>query len=67
MQIKVNGVLRTFSDDSITIADLLIKMSYSFPRIIVKYQDKIINKKDFAQVVLHDNDEILVIHMISGG
>lgn len=67
MQIKVNGTNRTFSEENLTIADLLEKMKYSFPRIIVKYKDKIISKNDFKEIILTDNDEILIIHMISGG
>ena len=42
-------------------------MSYVFPLVVVKIDDKVVPKSDFSSVVLPDNSKIAVIHMISGG
>ena len=50
-----------------TIKDLLKRMKYTFPLIIVKINDKVIPKSDYSNVFVPDNSKIAVIHMISGG
>jgi len=50
-----------------TINQLLKRMKYSFPLIIVKINNKIIPRKKYSEVKIPDNSKIDVIHMISGG
>ena len=50
-----------------TVKDLLKRMKYTFPLIIVKINDKVIPKSDYSNVFVPDNSKIAVIHMISGG
>jgi len=50
-----------------TVKQLLKRMKYSFPLVIVKIDDKIIPRKKFSEVIIPDNSKISVIHMISGG
>ena len=50
-----------------TVKDLLKRMKYTFPLIIVKINDKVIPKSDYSNVFIPDNSKIAVIHMISGG
>ncbi len=50
-----------------TINQLLKRMKYSFPLIIVKINNEIIPRKKYSEVKIPDNSKIDVIHMISGG
>lgn len=50
-----------------TVSQLLKRMGYVFPLVVVKINDKIIPKNDFSNVVVPDKSKIAVIHMISGG
>lgn len=50
-----------------TVSQLLRRMGYVFPLVVVKINDKIIPKNDFSNVVVPDKSKIAVIHMISGG
>ena len=50
-----------------TVGQLLKRMGYVFPLVVVKINDKIIPKNDFSNVVVPDKSKIAVIHMISGG
>jgi len=50
-----------------TVSQLLKRMKYSFPLVIVKIDGEIIPRKKFSEVIVPDNSKISVIHMISGG
>lgn len=50
-----------------TVDQLLKRMKYSFPLVIVKINKKIVPRKKFSEVIVPDNSKISVIHMISGG
>ena len=66
MSIIVNGRKIDFVKDE-TVKDLLKRVKYSFPLVVVKINDKVIPRSDFSKVVVSDNSKIDVIHMISGG
>ena len=50
-----------------TIKDLLKRMKYTFPLVIVKINKKIIPRSKYSETIVPDNSKIDVIHMISGG
>jgi len=50
-----------------TVDQLLKRMKYSFPLVIVKINSEIIPRKRYPLVIVPDNSKISVIHMISGG
>lgn len=64
--IEVNGRKIDWVENE-TIKQLLRRMRYTFPLVVVKIDQKVILRKDFPDVVVPDNSRIDVIHMISGG
>lgn len=50
-----------------SVSELLKRMRYVFPLVVVKINDKLVPRKDFSTVIVPDNSQIAVIHMISGG
>jgi thiamine biosynthesis protein ThiS len=50
-----------------TIKQLLKRVKYTFPLVVVKINKEVIPRKDFENIVVPDNSKIDVIHMISGG
>ena len=50
-----------------TVAQLLKRMKYTFPLIIVKIDKKIIPRKDHNNYIIPNGSVVDVIHMISGG
>jgi len=66
MSITVNGKTIEHIKQE-TISDLLKRMHYTFPLIIVKINGKLIKKKDYKETVIPDKSEVKVIHLISGG
>ena len=50
-----------------TVAELLKRVKYTFPLVVVKINDKLIPRKDYSETMIPDGSKISVIHMISGG
>jgi thiamine biosynthesis protein ThiS len=66
VSIEVNGNKVDWIKNE-NIKDLLKRMKYTFPLIIVKINDKVIPRSNFSDVIVLNNSKISVIHMISGG
>ncbi|MCD6331950.1 MAG: sulfur carrier protein ThiS [Bacteroidales bacterium] len=67
MNLVINNRRETVPDDIRTIKDLLDFKKFSFPRIIVRINGKLIRKPAYPETVIRENDRIEAIHMISGG
>ena len=50
-----------------TISQLLKRVRYTFPLVVVKINNKIVPRNNFSETIVPDNSNIAVIHMISGG
>ena len=66
MSIEVNGRKVDWVDNE-TVKELLKRMKYTFPLVVVKINDNVVPRKDFSDVKIPDNSKVAVIHMISGG
>jgi sulfur carrier protein len=67
MQISLNNITEKFIEDSMSVSDLLKIKNFTFKMLIVKINNKLIKKEDFDSTFIGDNDEVAVIHLISGG
>ena len=66
MSIEVNGrKFDWFENESVK--DLLKRIKYTFPLVIVKINDKIVLRSNYDKTIIPDKSKIDVIHMISGG
>jgi thiamine biosynthesis protein ThiS len=50
-----------------TIQQLLEEKKYTFPRIVVKVNGKVVRKPEYRAYRLNDGDVVDAIHMVSGG
>jgi thiazole synthase/sulfur carrier protein len=66
VSIEVNGKNVDWIKNE-SIQDLLKRVKYTFPLVIIKIDGKIIPRSDFLIVKVPNNSKIAVIHMISGG
>jgi sulfur carrier protein len=64
--IEVNGKSVDFVENE-TVKDLLNRMRYVFPNVVVKINGELVKRTDFADTLVPDDSKISVIHMISGG
>ena len=66
MSIIVNGKEVEYKKNE-SVTDLLKRMHYTFPLIIVKINGKLIKKIDYSTAIVPNESKIQVVHMISGG
>jgi thiazole synthase/sulfur carrier protein len=66
MSIEVNGKTVSWIKDE-SVQELLRRMKYTFPLVIVKINEKVIPRSDFSEFKIPKHSKIFVIHMTSGG
>jgi thiamine biosynthesis protein ThiS len=67
MKIILNNRQEEFDQESLTLSELIAMKSYSFRLLVTKVNAKLIKKEDRDTTVIHDGDQVAIIHMISGG
>ncbi|HDS09292.1 MAG TPA: sulfur carrier protein ThiS [Firmicutes bacterium] len=50
-----------------SIKELLKRMRYIFPMIIIRVNDRLIPKERYSEYIINDGARIEIIHLISGG
>ena len=66
MSIDVNGKEADFIEGE-TVSQLLKRMNFVFPQIVVKIDGRVVPKSDYPNTKIPDNSMVGVIHLISGG
>ena len=67
MIIKVNDITYNFTEEKLSITEILKKMNYTFPIIVVKHNDKVVDSEQYDTYYVHDNDELIIMHIFAGG
>ena len=66
MTIEINGKEQAFIENE-TVKQLLKRMNYTFPLVVVKINGIVVPRKDFSEVIVPDESTVTILHMISGG
>jgi len=64
--IKLNGKDYPW-EEGLTVEKLLEKKGYTFPMIIVRINDKVIEREDYATTIINDGDNVEALHIFGGG
>lgn len=64
--IEVNGNSVNW-EEGLTVEKLLIQMKYTFPKIVVRVNGKIIDKKRWVDYNVPDQSVVQAHHLIAGG
>jgi sulfur carrier protein len=67
MKITVNNTPETVGGNSLTVNQLLQLKNYTFKMLIVKINGSLVQKGDYDTAVIHEGDDVSVLHLISGG
>ncbi len=67
MKITLNNRPETFDEESLTFEELISKKNYTFKLLVTKLNGKLIKKEERAITKIKDGDDVLVLHLISGG
>jgi len=66
MSIEVNGEVTPHVEGE-TVSELLARMNYVFPMVVVFVDGALIQEKDFASTPIKDGTKVEVVHLTSGG
>ncbi len=67
MRIILNNRLVDLNESNISVGELLRIKNYSFRMLVTKINDKLVKKEDREDTFIKEGDEVVVLHMISGG
>ncbi len=60
---------RTFEHyrKDMTISDVIEVMRFTYPRLVVKVNGRLIQKSEYNFTVLNENDDVKIHHLLAGG
>ena len=67
MKIILNNKDEYFEGNQLTISELLQIKKYTFRMLVIKVNGNLIRKGEFEKAIVKDGDDVMVLHLISGG
>ncbi len=68
MKITLNNREEIISGkEKMTLQELILYKNYSFHMLVTKVNDRLIRKEERDKTIIKDGDNVLVLHLISGG
>jgi sulfur carrier protein len=67
MRITLNNKPESFKQDQINISELLKLKNFTFKMLVIKVNGKLIKKDSYDNFVIKDGDNVMVLHLVSGG
>jgi thiamine biosynthesis protein ThiS len=67
MRIILNNKEQVFDADQITITELLKLKNFTFKMLVIKVNDRLVKKSEQDTTFVKDGDDVMVLHLISGG
>lgn len=67
MKIILNNRPDEFSEEQLTVQELLDIKNFTFKMLIIRINGNIVKKTEYNSAVIHDGDDVMVLHLISGG
>ena len=54
-------------EGNMTISDVIEIMRFTYPRLVVKVNGRLIQKNDYDSTILNENDDVKIHHLLAGG
>jgi len=67
MKITLNNRPETFECLSMTMGELMKIKKFTFKKIIVKVNNKIVEPDEYDSTIINENDIVIVLHLLAGG
>ena len=67
MEILVNNTKEQIEAGTLSVAGLLLLKNYTFKMLVIKINGKLIPKDQYETTFIHNGDDVMVLHLISGG
>jgi thiamine biosynthesis protein ThiS len=53
--------------ENMTIQDVIDVMRFTYPRLVIKVNGQLIQKKEYSNFFLNENDDVKIHHLLAGG
>ncbi len=67
MTLRINGNDRTFSESTLSVAELLVLLELGPQPVLVERNGIALLKREFETETLHEGDRIEIVRMVAGG
>jgi len=67
MKIILNNTAEEFGQDVLTVNELLKLKKYSFKMLVIKINGTLVKKDEYDTATIKANDEVMILHLVSGG
>jgi thiamine biosynthesis protein ThiS len=67
MEITLNNTKEVIQEENITVADLIRIKNFTFKLLVTKVNGKLVKKDERDKVTINEGDDVIVLHLISGG
>lgn len=67
MTITVNDQPHSWPEQSLTVREILARLNFSFPLIVVRVDGQLVQKNEYDSAAVPDGARMEAIHLISGG
>jgi sulfur carrier protein len=67
MKIKLNNRQEEIAENQLTVQRLLEVKNFTFKMLIIRINGNIVKKDQYNDAIIHDGDDVMVLHLISGG
>jgi thiamine biosynthesis protein ThiS len=67
MKIILNNKEEELAGDNLTITELLKAKNFTFKMLVIKVNGQLVKKSEHNTAIIKDGDDVMVLHLISGG
>jgi sulfur carrier protein len=67
MRITLNNNPAKFTQDTLTVRQLLQERNFTFKMLVIKINGDLVKKTEYDTAAIKDGDDVSVLHLISGG
>lgn len=61
-----NRIFEHYRKD-MTISDVIEVMRFTYPRLVIKVNGRLIQKSEYNFTILNENDDVKIHHLLAGG
>lgn len=67
MKISINGNIRQFDSENMTISALVVTLNLTGKRLAIEKNGEIVPRSQFAEIKLQDGDRLEIVGAVGGG
>jgi sulfur carrier protein len=67
MKIILNNTPEEFDQEIITVDELLKLKKFTFKMLVIRINGNLVKKDEYNTALVRDKDDVMVLHLVSGG